>query len=180
MTLRASIAAAASSLLLVAGCATGGGGLPIGGASYQAGTDFSRYQTFDFFPVPSGGARIAATLTYFGVDGVIDRDLGRIGLARSIGGSPDLLVAYFQGGTQVDPSAWGYTTAGNPVIDVIDVPSSCLVVDLVDASTKVLVWRGIATDALLSADSVDPAVRQMLQGWPGRQGQPGQPGQQGQ
>jgi len=173
MTFRASLAAAASSLLLVAGCATGGG-LPIGGASYQSGADFSSYQTFDFFPVPPGGARIGATLTYFGVDGVIDRDLGQIGLARSIGGSPDLLVAYFQGGTQVDPSAWGYSTAGNPVIDVVDVPSSCLVVDLVDARTKVLVWRGIATDALVSTDSVDPAVRQMLQAWPGRQGRAGQ------
>jgi hypothetical protein len=169
MTLRAPVALAVSSLLL-AGCATGGG-VPIGGASYQAGTDFSSYRTFDFFPVPAGGARVVATLDYFGVDGALARGLGEIGLARSIGGSPDLLVAYYQGGTQVDVSAWGYATAGNPVIDVIDVPSSCLVVDLVDATTKVLVWRGIATDALSSAQSVDPAVRQMLQGWPGRKGQ---------
>jgi hypothetical protein len=54
------------------------------------------------------------------------------------------------------------------VVEVIDVPSSCLVVDMIDAGTKVLVWRGIATDALLSPEAVDPAVRQMLQGWPPR------------
>src|SRR5512137_701215 len=85
--------------------------------------------------------------------------------SRSISGSPDLLVAYHQGGRQVDGTAWGYRTAGNPVVEVVDVPSSCLVVDMIDAGTKVLVWRGIATDALLSPQAVDPAVRQMLQGW---------------
>lgn len=143
----------------------------MGGASYQTGTDFSSYRTFDFFPVPPGGARVVETLESFGVDGVIARDLGTIGLARLMGGTPDLFVAYYQGGGQVDVADRGYSTAGNPVIDVIDVPSSCLVVDLVDASRKVLVWRGIATDALVSPQSVDPAVRQMLQGWPGRQGQ---------
>lgn len=171
---RASAVLALSTLLL-SGCATGGG-IPIGGASYQSGADLSAYRTFDFLPVPPGSARIAATLDYFGVDGVLARDLSQAGLSRSIGGTPDLLVGYYQGGTQVDTKAWGYGTAGDPVIDVATVPPSCLVVDLVDASTKVLVWRGIATDALVSADSVDPAVRQMLQGWPGGQGGPGGPG----
>jgi hypothetical protein len=170
MTLRSPVSLAVS-VLLLAGCATGGGGVPIGGASYQAGTDFSMYRTFDFVQVPAGLARIVASLDYFGVDGVLARELGQAGLARSIGGSPDLLVAYYQGGTQVDVAAWGYTTAGNPVVDVIDVPSSCLVVDLVDARRKVLVWRGIATDALTSPQSVSPAVRQMLLGWPGTRGQ---------
>ncbi len=156
--------------LLVAGsllgCATGGG-IPMGGSSYQQGADFPSYRTFDFMPVPPGAARLVATLDYFGVDGVLGRALGDVGLARAIGGTPDLLVAYYPGGTPVDVAAWGYSTAGNPVIDVADVPSSCLVVDMVDASSKVLVWRGIATDALLGPSSVDPAVRQMLQGWPG-------------
>jgi hypothetical protein len=171
MTLRAPAAVAACLFLL--GCATGGG-VPVGGASYQTGADFGSYGTFDFIPVPAGTARIAATLDYFAVEGVLGRDLGTIGLARSIGGTPDLFVAYYQGGRQVNVADWGYSTAGNPVIDVLDVPSSCLVVDLVDASSKVLVWRGIATGALESPQALDPTVRQMLQGWPGRKGPPGQ------
>jgi hypothetical protein len=166
MKLRSSVVLAA---ILLVGCATTGG-IPVGGASYQASVDFSRFQTFDFLPIPAGGARIAATLDYFAVDGVLARDLGNIGLARQMGGRPDVFVNYFQGGQQVDLAAWGYGTAGNPVIAVIDVPSSCLVVDVVDASRKVLVWRGIATDALVSPDAVDPAVRQMLQAWPVPQG----------
>ncbi len=142
--------------------------VPVGGASYQTSNDFSAYRTFDFVPVPAGAARVAATLEYFNLDGILASDLSRSGLARSISGAPDLYVAYYQGGRQVDVAAWGYRTAGDPVVDVIDVPSSCLVVDLVDASTKVLVWRGIATDALSSPQATDPAIRQMLQGWPPR------------
>jgi hypothetical protein len=164
MNLRAPAFALAAALL---GCASSPS-VPVGGATYQASTDFSSYRTFDFVPVPAGAARLTASLDYFGVDGVLARDLSAAGLARSISGSPDLLVAYYQGGRQVDVTAWGYRTAGDPVVEVVDVPSSCLVVDLVDAGTKVLVWRGIATDALLSPQAVDPAVRQMLQGWPPR------------
>ena len=164
MNLRAASALLAATLL---GCATYPT-VPVAGASYQTGADFSSYRTFDFVPVPAGAERFTASLAYFGIDGVLDRNLSAAGLARSIGGTPDLLVAYYQGGRQVDVAAWGYRTAGNPVVDPIDVPASCLVVDLVDASTKVLVWRGIATDALVSPQAVDPAVRQMLQGWPPR------------
>jgi hypothetical protein len=142
--------------------------VPVAGASYQTGNDFSAYRTFDFIPIPPGLARIGATLDYFGVDGVLARDLSAVNLARSISGTPDLYVAYYQGGRQVDVRAWGYTTAGNPVVEVVDVPSSCLVVDLVDAGRMVLVWRGIATDALASPQAIDPAVRQMLRGWPPR------------
>jgi hypothetical protein len=164
MNLRAPATLLAAALLGCASYPT----VPVGGASYQTTTDFSSYRTFDFVPVPRGAARVAASLEYFDLDGVLASNLSAAGLARSIGGSPDLLVAYYQGGRQVDVNAWGYRTAGDPVVDVIDVPSSCLVVDLVDASTKVLVWRGIATDALSSPQAADPAIRQMLQGWPPR------------
>jgi hypothetical protein len=164
MNLRAPAAALAAALL---GCATYPS-VPVGGASYQDTTDFSSYRTFDFVPVPAGASRLVATLGYFEVEGVLARDLSAAGLARAIGGTPDLLVAYYQGGRQVDVTAWGYRTAGDPVVEVADVPSSCLVVDLVDAGRKVLVWRGIATDALSSPQALDPAVRQMLQGWPPR------------
>jgi hypothetical protein len=155
----------ASTLL---GCATYGGNVPVAGATYQTGADFSSYRTFDFLPVPPGAARVVATLDYFGIDGVLARDLSDAGLARSISGSPDLLVAYYQGGKQVDVKAWGYRTAGPPSIEVVDVPSYCLVVDLIDASTMTLLWRGVATDALGSPQALEPAIRQMLQGWPPR------------
>ena len=162
-------AAVAAALLAVAGCASYPT-VPVAGASIQSGADFSSFRTFDFYPLPPGTARLVASLDYFAVEGALGRNLGQVGLARLLGGTPDLLFAYHQGGTQVDTAAWGYRTAGDPVVSVVDVPSTCLVVDAVDASTRVLVWRGIATDALLGPSALDPAIRQMLQSWPGSQG----------
>lgn len=165
MNLRAALVLAVA----VSACATGSS-IPMSGASWQTGADYSRYRTFDFLPIPAGGARIAATMDYFAVEGALADELSTVGnLPRSISGDPDLVVAYFQGGRQVDVTLLGYRTAGGDVVDPIDVPSSCLVVDLVDARTRVLVWRGIATDALSSASAMRPAIRQMLQqGWPPR------------
>lgn len=162
-------AVVAAALLAVAGCATYPT-VPVAGATFQSGADFSSYRTFDFYPLPAGTARVVATMDYYAVEGALARNLGGVGLARLMGGTPDLWFAYFQGGTQVDTAAWGYRTAGDPGVSVVDVPSSCLVVDAVDASTRVLVWRGVATDALLDPSALDPAIRQMLQSWPGRQG----------
>ncbi len=164
MRLRTAALVAAVALLGCASYPT----VPVAGASYQAGNDFSAYRTFDFIPLPPGLARVGATMDYFAIEGVLARDLSAVNLSRSISGSPDLWVSYYQGGKQVDTRAFGYTTAGNPVVEVVDVPASCLVVDLVDASTRTLVWRGIATDALSGPQMIDPAVRQMLQGWPPR------------
>ncbi len=163
-------AVAAAALLALAGCATYPT-VPVGGASFQSGVDFTAYRTFDFYPLPAGTARTVATLDYFAVEGALARNLGQVGLARLLGGTPDLWFAYYQGGTQVDTAAWGYRTSGDPIVAVVDVPSTCLVVDAVDATTRVLVWRGIATDALVGPSALDPAVSQMLQSWPGRPGQ---------
>jgi Domain of unknown function (DUF4136) len=155
--------------LSLAGCATYGT-VPVAGASYQQGADFTSYRTFDFLPLPAGTARDVATLDYFAVEGALGRGLGQVGLARLMGGTPDLWFAYYQGGRQVDTAVYGYSTGGNPAIDVGQVPASSLVVDAVDASTRVLVWRGIATDALAGPALLDPAIRQMLQSWPGQRG----------
>jgi hypothetical protein len=153
--------------LALLGCASYGPGPPVGGAAMDAQADFSGYRTFDFLPVPPGTAAVAASLGYFGVEGAIARGFGDVGVVRSIGGTPSVLVAYYAGGRQVDVQAWGYRTGPGPLVQVAEVPSTCLVVDVVDAGTRVLVWRGIATDALVSPQNLQPAVQQMFQQWPG-------------
>jgi len=133
--------------------------------------DFNAYRTFDFAPIPAGAASaMAPSLAALGVDGVLTRAFGTVGLARSLGGQPDLLIAYFAGGTAVNSDAWGYASASAAGISVLEVPSSSLVVDVVDARLRRLVWRGVAEGALLGPQNVDPAVRQMLRSyWPARQ-----------
>ncbi|HVP65948.1 MAG TPA: DUF4136 domain-containing protein [Anaeromyxobacteraceae bacterium] len=156
--------AVALAAVLASACAT----VPSPGTPVivDASANFAAYQTFDFLPVPAGVPAVTPSLAYFGVDGVLARDLGTVGLARAIGGTPDLYFAYFAGGTPVDTQAWGYTTAGATPIAIADVPPTSLVVDAVDARSMKLVWRGVAQGALVSPASVDPAIRQMLTLWP--------------
>ncbi|HTP49714.1 MAG TPA: DUF4136 domain-containing protein [Anaeromyxobacteraceae bacterium] len=152
-------------LAVALACATPGGSPVV----VDAGADFGAYQTFDFVPVPAqAGAALAPTLTYYGIDGVLARNLGTVGLVRAVGGTPDLLFAYFAGGSPVDTEAWGYSVGAGATISVSDVSASSLVVDAVDARTRKLVWRGVAQGALAGAGSADPAVRQMLAFWPAR------------
>jgi hypothetical protein len=153
--------------LVLFACASYGPGPPIGGAAVDPNADFSTYRTFDFLPVPAGVPSVLPSLGYFGLEGAIARGFSDVGVVRSIGGDPAVRVAYYAGGRQVDTQAWGYRIGPGPVVQVADVPSTCLVVDVVDAGSRVLVWRGIATDALVSPDGVYPAVRQMFQQWPG-------------
>ncbi len=133
--------------------------------------DFNAYRTFDFAPIPAGAAAaMSPSLAYLGVDSALARDLGTVGLARSLGGQPDVIVAYFAGGTAVNTDAWGYASGSATGISILDVAPSSLVVDVVDARLRKLVWRGVANGALLGPQSVDPAVTQMLRSyWPARQ-----------
>ena len=151
---------------LASGCATPSGPPVV----LDSAVNFGSYQTFDFIPLPAGVPAVAPSLAYFGVDGVLSRDLGTVGLVRSVGGTPDLYIAYFAGGSPVDTQAWGYSAGSAVPIAIADVPATSLVVDAVDARSMKLVWRGVAQGALVSPAGVDPAVRQMLTYWPARQG----------
>ena len=115
MNLRAAAAVLAATLL---GCATYPS-VPMAGATYQTGNDFSSYRTFDFIPVPPGAARFTASLEHFGIEGVLDRNLSSAGLARSIGGTfgrvqgtPDLLPSDLTG---VSPDDAGRSSGAPPV-----------------------------------------------------------------
>ena len=64
------------------------------------------------------------------------------------------------------PGGWSTTTA-----TVSEVPVGTLIVDLVDAQKKSLVWRGTATDTITSQDQVsqeniDKAVAKMFNTYP--------------
>lgn len=166
--------AAGALAAVLAGCATPGGPgfgadpTLVGGAWTGPGVDLAAYATFDVVPVPPGAARrMDPSFASFAVDGAIASRLSGVGLARAISGSPDLLVAYWQGGTVGDVAAFGYSAGAVPgAFDVAGFPSSTLVVDLVDARTRVLAWRGAAAGALTSREAVGPALARLLPGWP--------------
>jgi hypothetical protein len=155
--------------LALGGCATTGGAGGNAAVSIDPAADFDRFRTFDVMPSPPGGATSglspAVAETLRGVPSALERSLASVNLTRSPGGSADLLVTAFPGGTPVSTQALGYTAAFDPVLSVASVGTASLVVDLVDARTHRLVWRGVAEGALASPTALDPALLRMLRAY---------------
>jgi hypothetical protein len=124
--------------------------------------DFSRYQTYTRAP----GTPAKSELNQKRIDAALDAQLAAKGLKRVDSGG-DLKVVTHAGSEKTQqvrvtdygygyyPGYWGsyYRYVPAPTIDVHDVIEGTLVVDLVDASSDQLVWRGTATD------TVSPSVK---------------------
>jgi hypothetical protein len=118
-------------------------------ADYDRSADFSRYRTYAWLPHPEpvGNAIVEKRLT-----AAIDAQLAAKGLVKSE--TPDLLVSmhaqltkqveYETTGYGYGPGRWqtGVQTTRE------EIPVGTLVVDLVDAGRKELVWRGMARRVL--------------------------------
>lgn len=153
-------------------------------SDYDRTVDFSAYTTFDFLPAPE----LANPLVYARVSEAIEAELVGKGLRREAG-SAGLLVALhgrLSKQTQIDTASygygwgtwgywnrWGYGGMGTTTTTVREVPVGTLIVDLVDAAGKKLVWQGTASDSLDPNSSpetkdyrVKNAVKKMFAGFP--------------
>lgn len=132
---------------------------------YDRSIDFSRYRTYGWLrPARIGNDILERRLT-----AAIDRGLAARGLTRS--DTPDLYVAmHGRLSKEVQYTAfdtgWGYGWrrwgAGPTTVRRQEVPVGTLVVDLVDAGDKELVWRGTARSAIdttVSAEKREAAVQ---------------------
>jgi len=145
-------------------------------SDYDRDHDFSRLKTFDFKlpaepvvkdtsgPNDLWNRRIHEDLT---------EALTASGFQLTTGGDPDFLVAYSMGAkrkTDVRSVGYGYPVWGfgrhrwawgawGPGFDVWDIPytQSTLVVDIIDAHTNVLIWRGYDTDQI-DVDKADKTI----------------------
>jgi hypothetical protein len=135
---------------------------------YDQSVDFSKYRTYGWLPSRIGNDILERRLT-----AAIDRELASRGLVRS--DSPDLLIAiHGRLSKEIQYTAydagWGYGwrrwgARGPTTVRRQEVPVGTLVVDLVDAGEKELVWRGSATSAIDTAASVEKreaAVREAV------------------
>ncbi|MDB4911508.1 MAG: uncharacterized protein JWO39_2331 [Gemmatimonadetes bacterium] len=89
--------------------------------------------------------------------------------------APDFLVAYYAGtGHIIDVRAYPYDYSGlssSGRVDLRDYPAGTVIVDVVDASTKKLVWRGqgvskIPNDPELYAHQLAVAVKDIIAQFP--------------
>ncbi len=145
---------------------------------HDPAADFSRFKTFDFIGQPKGldplmGKRARAEVAL---------QLKAKGLHRATG-RPDLLVAIAartrserRVNTVHYGFGWGYGWwggMGGSTSYVQNVPVGALVVDLVNARNKQLVWRGMANDYLSpspkeNAEMLHRAVAKMFEEYPPR------------
>jgi len=135
---------------------------------YDRSIDFSRYRTYGWLRSRIGNDILERRLT-----AAIDRGLAARGLTRS--DTPDLYVAmHGRLSKEVQYTAfdagWGYGWrrwgAGPTTVRRQEVPVGTLVVDLVDAGDKELVWRGTARSAIdttASAEKREEAVQEAVE-----------------
>jgi len=157
--------------VLAAGCTT----LKVY-TDHDPGADFSRFKTFDFIGQPKGLDPLMAKRAR----AEVALQLKAKGLQRATGRA-DLLVAIVarartehQVNTVSYGWGWGYGWwggMGGSTSYVRNVPIGALVVDLVNARNKQLVWRGTARDYLSpdpqeNAGMLHRAVSKMFESYP--------------
>jgi Domain of unknown function (DUF4136) len=139
--------------LLLAGCAT----LRVSSHTDRA-LVWSKYTTFDWGPadaLPVGDPRLDKDPFFQDrVEGAIEKAMAAHGFARSgTSDRPDVLVHYHAHVTdrldvdQID-RGYGYCSAADCQPRVSRYEAGTLVVDIVDAASNVLIWRGWAQGSL--------------------------------
>lgn len=123
----------------------------------QSGLDITKYHTYDWGPAdafPTGDLRLDSNPVFQDqVQGAVERHLAGRGLERSASGDPDLLVHYHANiSERIDVNRtereYGYCQGVDCDAWVIQYEAGTLVIDIVDARTKRLIWRGWAQDSV--------------------------------
>jgi hypothetical protein len=137
--------------LAIAGCAT------MNVSSHvERNVTFSDYLTYDWGPpdnLPVGDPRLDNNAFFNDhLQGAIEKKLAAKGYEHAVNGQPDLLIHYHAAVNQkldvyeVD-NRYGYCY-GNCQPQIADYEQGTLVVDVVDARTNKVVWRGWAQDTM--------------------------------
>jgi hypothetical protein len=173
--------------VLVSAAAAGLAGacaLPMSVSSHvDRSVDFAKYRTFDWGPadaLPTGDPRLDRDPFFQDhFQGAVQRELVSRGIRLASSSPPDLLVHYHANVTeridvnQVD-RAHGYCGSGDCPPEMFRYEAGTLVLDLMDAQTNKLVWRGWAQNRVEEMlgdrdrmeETIDQAVRQMLRRLP--------------
>ena len=151
---------------------------------WDKAANFKSYQTYAWITQPPGPEQAPAArdprIREAVING-IDSALASKGLKKvEVDQSPNLLVAVHGWAVnRIDVRTYGYTygptpygmypTLATPGVDVRQYRDGTMIIDLVDASTKQMVWRGTATDSFnpgAEAKTAAQAVQATLKEYP--------------
>lgn len=141
----------------------------------ERGLDFSRYRTFDWGPadaLPTGDPRLDQNPFFKDhVQGEVEKQLAARRIQLSTSGAPDLLIHYHANiRERIDVNradrANGYCSAGDCPPATITYEAGTLVLDIIDARSNKLLWRGWAQnsveDLLDNPDKMAAMIRQAI------------------
>jgi len=151
---------------------------------YDQNVDWAKFKTFGWIQNPHKttdptSALQDTPLLEQRIRNSVDYEMRQRGITPS--DSPDLQVAYFVGAKdKIQVTDWGYRYSdyywgyGGRQIDVYQFTEGSLVIDLVDAQTHQLVWRGTGTkvidDSPMSPEEmqqrVDKVVHKIMESFP--------------
>ena len=142
---------------------------------YDTGTNFSKYNTYDWLPIPDKAK--ADSLTIKHIKNAVNQELSRKGFSQDTL-NPNFLIAVHGGRERkVDVTEWGYAYVprgyyrhgaywATPRSDIqlgreistYEYEIGTLVIDFVDAKTNNLIWRG--TGQAMVEPSISPVERE--------------------
>jgi len=115
---------------------------------FDRAANFARYHSYAWVR----GTELADELNHKRIVNAVDTQLAGKGLSRvAANGEPDLLVAYhaaFDSNLQITGMSAGPYRFGGGSARVEPIVTGALAVELIDARTGSIVWRGIATKEL--------------------------------
>lgn len=149
----------------------------------ERGLDFARYRTYEWGPpdaLPTGDPRLDNDPIFQDhVQGAVERGLTARGFERVASGQPDLLIHYHAAiSKRIDVNRmdreYGYCWDEACTARVVEYEAGTLVLDVVDARTNRVIWRGWAQhglDGILGnqdrmARMINEAVKRMLERLP--------------
>jgi hypothetical protein len=147
----------------------------IGCASAQVNTDwdgstrFNNYHTYAWMETPNMQALQQGTLFDRPLRLAVEEQLTAKGLRKSSStGEADILLVYHAGAKdKIDVQQWGYFGRR---VDVREYTQGTLVIDIIDAKSKSLVWRATATDEVsgsgASREKIAKTVQKMFERFP--------------
>lgn len=147
----------------------------VGCASAQVKTDFdqnanfSDYQTYSWMNTTRMSAMAQATLFDRRLRAAVESQLAAKGLKKADGnGEADILIVYHAGvQDKLDVQQWGYFGRR---WDVREYQQGTLIVDVVDAKSMSLVWRGTAigetNTSNPSTEKLNQTVQKMFERFP--------------
>jgi hypothetical protein len=156
------LALVAGGVLAAAGCST----LSIS-TDYDKAADFSSYRTFTW----KDTGELKDSLWSKRIEGVFTDTLAAKGLKRVDSGgdlwvaahprlSKEMQINTYNTGWGYGYGWYGYGGMGMATTTVTEIPVGTLMIDLVDAKKKELVWRGVASDTLNTDPSRTPEDRE--------------------